>query len=102
MAAANRVNAVVGGGSLAVAGVRYNVPEPDQQDGATCWYYAALNMLKSWGLDGGAGRQALRRVDPTALEYKDRDRSDIFNEVFRDAGFSFQKENPVDFGKVRT
>ena len=37
MAAVNRVNAVIGGDSLAVAGVRYNVPSPDQQNANTCW-----------------------------------------------------------------
>lgn len=101
MAASNRVNAVVGGGSLALAGVRYNVPEPDEQDGATCWYYSALNMLKSWGLDGGAGGQALRRINPRAPEYKDRNRSDIFGEVFKGAEFSLKKEEVVDFESAR-
>ncbi|XP_078347911.1 uncharacterized protein LOC144633008 [Oculina patagonica] len=102
MAAANRVNAVVGGRSLAVAGVRYNVPEPDEQDGATCWYYSARNMLKSWGLNGGAGGQALSRINPRAPEYVGRDRSDIFNQILRGAEFSFQKEQTVDFGRVCT
>ena len=60
----NRIKAVTGGQSLAVDGVRYNIPEPDDQDGKTCWYYSARNMLKGWGLDDSKGGTDLKKINP--------------------------------------
>lgn len=99
-AGANRVNAVVGGESLAVQGVRYNIPDPEEQNGPTCWYYSARNMLKSWGLDRGRGWQALEGIRRNLQGYGDRNRAEIFDEVLRGAEFSFQREPVVDFARV--
>lgn len=44
----------------------------------------------------------MSRINPRAPEYKDKDRSDIFKEIFKGAEFSFQKEETVDFGRVCT
>ena len=100
MAAVNRVNAVIGGDSLAVAGVRYNVPSPDQQNAKTCWYYSARNMLKSWGLDDSRGGKALKEINPEDSKYQEKDRGKIFDEVLKGAEFSFQNVSLVNFGQV--
>ena len=81
----NRVNAVVGRESLAVEGVRYNIPDPEQQSGPTCWFYAARNMLKSRGLYHGQGWQALEGIRNNLEEYRDRNRAEIFDEVLKGA-----------------
>jgi len=96
----NRVNAVVGGERLAVEGVRYNIPDPEQQSGPTCWFYAARNMLKSRDLDDGQGWQALEGIKNNLEGYGDRNRADIFDEVLRGAEFSLQREPVLDFARV--
>ena len=100
MAAANRINAVIGGESLAMAGVRYNVPAPEEQDEKTCWYYAALNMLKSWGLDDSKGGKALKAIEPKDSKYKGLNRGEIYDEVFKGAEFSLRKCSLDKFGQV--
>lgn len=96
----NRIKAVTGGQSLAVDGVRYNIPEPDDQDGKTCWYYSARNMLKGWGLDDSKGGTDLKKINPRDKKFEGKDREGLFNELLREAEFSFQKVNLVGFGHV--
>lgn len=100
MAAANRVNAVIGGESLAVDGVRYNVPSPDKQNEKTCWYYSARNMVKSWGLDDSEGGEALKAIKPEDPKYEKKDRGEIFDEALKGAKFSIQKASLANFGQV--
>lgn len=96
----NRIKAVTGGKSLAVDGVRYNIPEPDEQDGKTCWYYSARNMLKGWGLDDSKGGTALKNIKPKDTEYEGKNKECLFNELLKEAEFSFQKVDVVEFGQV--
>ena len=100
MAAANRVKAVIGGESLAVAGARYNIPSPDVQDEKTCWYYAAQNMLRGWGLEDKRGGKAFKAIEPKDPKYEGKDRGQIYDDILKGAEFSFQKANLVSFGQV--